>query len=100
MVELRDLKTIKKNTWCPGCGNFSILNSFKRAIIQLGLKREEVVAVSGIGCHGKMTGYLNINGFHTIHGRVLPTAAGVKDRRCARDRSEFNQETTRDLSEG
>ena len=78
MVELQDLKTTKKNTWCPGCGNFAILNSFKRALIQLGLDREEVVAVTGIGCHGKITGYVNINGLHTIHGRVLPTAAGIK----------------------
>ncbi len=78
MVTLEDLKTPKKNTWCPGCGNFGILMAFKKALIELGLEREEVVLVSGIGCHGKMVNYVNINGFHGIHGRVLPLATGIK----------------------
>ncbi len=78
MVTLEDLKTPKKNTWCPGCGNFGILMGFKRALIQLGLKRDQVVIVSGIGCHGKMVNYVNVNGFHGIHGRVLPLATGIK----------------------
>ena len=78
MVTLNDLKTPKKNTWCPGCGNFGILMAFKKALIELGLEREEAVLVSGIGCHGKMVNYVNINGFHGIHGRVLPLAQGIK----------------------
>ena len=78
MVTLDDLKTPKKNTWCPGCGNFGILMAFKKALIELGLKREATVLVSGIGCHGKMFNYVNINGFHGIHGRVLPIAQGIK----------------------
>ena len=78
MVTLDDLKTPKKNTWCPGCGNFGILMAFKKALIELGLEREDAVLVSGIGCHGKMVNYVNINGFHGIHGRVLPLAAGIK----------------------
>ena len=78
MVTLDDLKTPKKNTWCPGCGNFGILMAFKKALIELGLEREEAVLVSGIGCHGKMVNYVNINGFHGIHGRALPTAQGIK----------------------
>ena len=78
MVTLDDLKTPKTNTWCPGCGNFGILMAFKKALIELGLEREEAVLVSGIGCHGKMVNYVNINGFHGIHGRVLPLAAGIK----------------------
>jgi 2-oxoglutarate ferredoxin oxidoreductase subunit beta len=72
------LKTPKKNTWCPGCGNFGILMAFKKALIELDLEREEAVLVSGIGCHGKMVNYVNINGFHGIHGRVLPLAQGIK----------------------
>jgi 2-oxoglutarate ferredoxin oxidoreductase subunit beta len=52
--------------------------AFKKAIIELGLEREETVLVSGIGCHGKMVNYVNINGFHGIHGRVLPAAQGIK----------------------
>jgi len=78
MVTLNDLKTPKKNTWCPGCGNFGILMAFKKALIDLGIEREEAVLVSGIGCHGKMVNYVNINGFHGIHGRVLPLAQGIK----------------------
>jgi 2-oxoglutarate ferredoxin oxidoreductase subunit beta len=78
MVILDDLKTPKTNTWCPGCGNFGILIAFKKALIELGLEREEAVLVSGIGCHGKMVNYVNINGFHGIHGRVLPLAQGIK----------------------
>ena len=78
MVTLDDLKTPKTNTWCPGCGNFGILMAFKKALIELGLEREEAVLVSGIGCHGKMVNYVNINGFHGIHGRVLPLAQGIK----------------------
>ncbi len=78
MVTLDELKTPKTNTWCPGCGNFGILMAFKKALIELGLEREEAVLVSGIGCHGKMVNYVNINGFHGIHGRVLPLATGIK----------------------
>lgn len=78
MVTLEDLKTPKTNTWCPGCGNFGILMAFKKALIELNMEREEAVLVSGIGCHGKMVNYVNINGFHGIHGRVLPLAQGIK----------------------
>lgn len=65
-------------TWCPGCGNFGILAAFKQALAELGIERERVVVVTGIGCHGKIGDYLNVNSFHTIHGRVLPLATGIK----------------------
>lgn len=78
MLTLEDLKTTKTNTWCPGCGNFGILMAFKKALIELDMEREDAVLVSGIGCHGKMVNYVNINGFHGIHGRVLPLAQGIK----------------------
>jgi 2-oxoglutarate/2-oxoacid ferredoxin oxidoreductase subunit beta len=78
VVTLDELKTPKTNTWCPGCGNFGILMAFKKALIELGLEREETVMVSGIGCHGKIVNYVNVNGFHGIHGRVLPEAQGIK----------------------
>ena len=78
MVTLDDLKTPDTNTWCPGCGNFGILMAFKKALIELGLEREDAMLVSGVGCHGKMVNYVNINGFHGIHGRVLPLATGIK----------------------
>jgi 2-oxoglutarate ferredoxin oxidoreductase subunit beta len=78
MATIQDLDTGQTNYWCPGCGNFGILTAMKRAIVQLGLRGEEVTAVTGIGCHGKMTSYLNVNGFHVIHGRVLPVATAIK----------------------
>ncbi|RLI10400.1 2-oxoacid:ferredoxin oxidoreductase subunit beta [Candidatus Bathyarchaeota archaeon] len=78
MVTMQDLATPATNTWCPGCGNFGILMAMKRAIVQLGLEREKVVAVTGIGCHGKMTNYIKVNGIHVIHGRVLPVATAIK----------------------
>jgi 2-oxoglutarate ferredoxin oxidoreductase subunit beta len=77
-LTMKDLDTGAPNTWCPGCGNFSILMTVKQAIIQLGLKPSEVVAVSGIGCHGKTTDYLKVNTFHVIHGRVLPAATAIR----------------------
>jgi len=78
MVTMQDLATPSTNTWCPGCGNFGILTAAKRAIVQLGLEREQVAAVSGIGCHGKITNYIKVNGIHVIHGRVLPVATAIK----------------------
>ncbi len=78
MLSMKDFGTPATNTWCPGCGNFAILMTVKQALVDLGLRREEVVAVTGIGCHGKFTDYINVNGIHTIHGRVLPAATAVK----------------------
>ncbi|MHA1838803.1 MAG: thiamine pyrophosphate-dependent enzyme [Candidatus Ranarchaeia archaeon] len=77
MVNLSDLKTPVKNTWCPGCGNFGIYSAVTRAITKLGFEREEYVIVSGIGCHGKIMNYINVNAVHGIHGRVLPFATGL-----------------------
>lgn len=77
-LTMKDLETGATNTWCPGCGNFAILMTVKQALIQLGLRPEEVVAVSGIGCHGKITDYLKVNTLHVIHGRVLPAATAIR----------------------
>lgn len=77
-ITVKDLETQKKNTWCPGCGNFGILIALKKALVELGLEREEIAIVSGIGCHGKIVNYVNVNGFHGIHGRVIPLASGIK----------------------
>jgi 2-oxoglutarate ferredoxin oxidoreductase subunit beta len=70
--------TTATNTWCPGCGNFAILNAVKQTLAEMNKEPEEVVAVTGIGCHGKFTDYIGVNGIHTIHGRVLPVATAVK----------------------
>jgi 2-oxoglutarate ferredoxin oxidoreductase subunit beta len=77
-MSIKPFDTPTTNTWCPGCGNFSILMTVKQALAELELPREEVVAVTGIGCHGKITDYINVNGIHTIHGRVLPVATAIK----------------------
>ncbi len=72
------IKTNETNTWCPGCGNFGILRALQSAIIDLGHPLEQYMIVTGIGCHGKLFNYININGFHGIHGRVLPVMTGIK----------------------
>ena len=70
--------TTATNTWCPGCGNFAILNAVKQTLEEMKIEPWEAVAVTGIGCHGKFTDYIGVNGIHTIHGRVLPVATAVK----------------------
>ncbi|MEK6827595.1 MAG: thiamine pyrophosphate-dependent enzyme [Nanoarchaeota archaeon] len=68
-------------TWCPGCFNFQILASVKKVIaeeIKRGKKKENFAIVAGIGCHGKIFDYINLNGINTLHGRVLPTCLGMK----------------------
>ncbi|MCD6368156.1 MAG: 2-oxoacid:ferredoxin oxidoreductase subunit beta [Candidatus Aenigmarchaeota archaeon] len=76
-----NLETGAKITWCPGCGNFIILSMLKKAINELvenGTKPENIVMVSGIGCHAKIVDYVNVNSFYSIHGRVPPTLTGLK----------------------
>jgi 2-oxoglutarate ferredoxin oxidoreductase subunit beta len=78
---MKDLKTYAQNTWCPGCGNFAILNAIKAVLNELndeGFPLENVVLVSGIGCHAKIVDYININSFYSLHGRVVPVAEGIK----------------------
>ncbi|SFC08403.1 pyruvate ferredoxin oxidoreductase beta subunit [Halobiforma haloterrestris] len=65
-------------TWCPGCGDFSVLKSLKQALPEVGRNPEEVLTVTGIGCSGKLNSYLDTYGFHTIHGRALPVARAAK----------------------
>lgn len=64
--------------WCPGCGNGIVMKSLIRAIDALGYKKEETVIVSGIGCSGRISGYLDFNTLHTTHGRPLTFATGIK----------------------
>lgn len=64
--------------WCPGCGNGTVLKALIKAIHALEYNKNEVVVVSGIGCSSRATGYLDFNTLHTIHGRALPFATGVK----------------------
>jgi 2-oxoglutarate ferredoxin oxidoreductase subunit beta len=64
--------------WCPGCGHGTILNSFVRAFDKSGLDQDKTVVISGIGCSGRATGYLNFDSLHTTHGRAIAFATGVK----------------------
>jgi 2-oxoglutarate ferredoxin oxidoreductase subunit beta len=69
------------NTWCPGCGNFTIQHTLKTILAERekeGLSPDNVVLVSGIGCHAKIADYLNINSFYSLHGRTIPVATGIK----------------------
>ncbi|MCU7879400.1 MAG: 2-oxoacid:ferredoxin oxidoreductase subunit beta [Candidatus Thiodiazotropha sp. (ex Lucinoma aequizonata)] len=65
-------------TWCPGCGYFAIVEAMTEAMNRLGILTEETVVVSGIGCASRFPFFLDTYGFHTLHGRVLPVATGVK----------------------
>ena len=78
---MKDLSTQAKNTWCPGCGNFAILNAVKAVLAEMdaeGFGVENVVLVSGIGCHGKIVDYIDVNSFYSIHGRAVPVAEAIK----------------------
>jgi len=75
------LDTDCQNTWCPECGNFGILNAFKKAVLELekkGVKKEKIAIVSGIGCSSKIVDYLNLNSFCSLHGRPIASAQGIK----------------------
>lgn len=75
---LKDYKTEVHNDWCPGCGDFGILNAIQMALAELQLPPHKVAILSGIGCSGKTPHYINAYGFHTLHGRVLPVATAYK----------------------
>jgi 2-oxoglutarate ferredoxin oxidoreductase subunit beta len=64
--------------WCPGCGNFSILKALKQALIDMALKPNEIILVSGIGQAAKLPHYLRCNFFNGLHGRSLPIATAIR----------------------
>ncbi|MBK5259946.1 MAG: 2-oxoacid:ferredoxin oxidoreductase subunit beta [Thermoanaerobaculia bacterium] len=74
----KDYKSDLKPVWCPGCGDFGVLNSLYRAFADLELAPHETVVVSGIGCSSRLPGYVETYGFNSLHGRALPIATGVK----------------------
>ncbi len=74
----KDLETDQDVRWCPGCGDYAILATVQRTLAQLGIKRENTVFVSGIGCSSRFPYYMNTYGFHTIHGRAPAVASGLK----------------------
>lgn len=74
----KDFQQPNPNDWCPGCGDFGILNAMHQACSKLGLNPSKVVSVGGIGCSGKAPYYMGTYGVHTLHGRPIPFATGIK----------------------
>ena len=74
----KDFVTDQEVRWCPGCGDYSILAQVQKVMPELGLSKEKIVFISGIGCSSRFPYYMNTYGFHTIHGRAPAIATGVK----------------------
>ena len=76
-----DLDTFKGPVppdWCPGCGDFGVLKALKEAAVELQIPPHELMVVSGIGCSSNLPGFINAYGAHTLHGRAIPVATGIK----------------------
>src|SRR5207237_529142 len=65
--------------WCPGCGDYAILQAMKKVLPQVGIPREKIVFISGIGCSSRFPYYMNTYGMHSIHGRAPAIATGLKN---------------------
>src|SRR5499427_6518193 len=74
----KDLASDQEVRWCPGCGDYSILAQMKKALATIGVAREKMVFISGIGCSSRFPYYMNTFGFHSIHGRAPTFATGLK----------------------
>ena len=74
----KDYKGKISPDWCPGCGDFGVLSCLQKACAELGIRPHEIVTVSGIGCSSNFPGFFNAYGMHTLHGRALAVAAGLK----------------------
>src|SRR4030042_1310261 len=77
-IAVKNLKSDVKPIWCPGCGDFGVLNAMLKALGDLQLDPTHVAIASGIGCSGRFPAFVNSYGFHGVHGRVLPLATGIK----------------------
>ncbi|MGX0847108.1 2-oxoacid:ferredoxin oxidoreductase subunit beta [Staphylococcus auricularis] len=78
MATFKDFRNNVKPNWCPGCGDFSVQAAIQKAAANVGLEPEDVAIITGIGCSGRLSGYINAYGVHGVHGRALPLAQGVK----------------------
>src|SRR6202047_387279 len=74
----KDFGSNQEVRWCPGCGDYAILNNVQKVMPELGIPREKMVFVSGIGCSSRFPYYMNTYGFHSIHGRAPAIATGIK----------------------
>lgn len=77
----KDFQTDQEVRWCPGCGDYAILASVQKVMPELGIPKENIVFISGIGCSSRFPYYMNTYGFHTIHGRAPAIATGLKNTR-------------------
>jgi 2-oxoglutarate ferredoxin oxidoreductase subunit beta len=77
-LKAKDYKSGIKAVWCPGCGHFAVLSALTKAMAHLGLVKEDVAVVSGIGCSSRLPAYFDTYGFHGVHGRALAAASGLK----------------------
>ncbi len=75
---IKDFKSENEVRWCPGCGDFAIMNAIQRTMAGMGVPKEKFAVISGIGCSSRLPYYMNTYGFHTIHGRAAAVASGVK----------------------
>jgi len=78
VYQAKDYKSPQLVRWCPGCGDFGVLNSLHKAMAELGVAPHNIAVISGIGCSSRLPYYMNTYGFHTIHGRAAAVATGVK----------------------
>jgi len=75
---VKDFKSENEVRWCPGCGDYAIMNAVQRTMAGMGVPREKYAVISGIGCSSRFPYYMSTFGFHTIHGRATAVASGVK----------------------
>src|SRR5512137_1524041 len=77
-ISPKDFKSDQEVRWCPGCGDHAVLSSVQRALAELGIPKEKIAFISGIGCSSRFPYYMNTYGFHGIHGRAAAIATGLK----------------------
>ena len=77
-MSAKDYKGTLPPVWCPGCGDFGVLNALQKAVAERQIPHEDLVIVSGIGCSSRFPHFMKAYGFHSVHGRALPTAVGLK----------------------
>src|SRR5580765_8485444 len=77
-VAISDLKGKVDPDWCPGCGDYGVLAALQKALVELQIPLHDTITISGIGCSSNLPGYINTYGMHTLHGRSLAVATGVK----------------------
>ena len=78
MAEITLYRSKVKPDWCPGCGDYAVLNALQKAVADLDINPKDILIVSGIGCSSNLSGFINTYGFHGLHGRSLPVATGAK----------------------